>query len=217
MRYGVLGTGTVGRTIGGRLVALGHEVTMGSRQAGGGPATAWVAAHGERARQGTFADAADAGDLVVNATAGIASVDAVLAAGADRLAGKVLVDIANPLDFSAGMPPAVRASTTDSLAERIQAAVPGARVVKALNTMTAAVMVDPASLPGRHTVFVAGDDPAAKAEVGGLLAAFGWPPADVLDLGGIAAARGLELFLPFWLQVMGATGTPHFNIAVVRA
>lgn len=218
MRYGVLGTGTAGRTIGGALVARGHEVTLGSRRAGGDVATAWVAeqrGRDGRAAEGTFADAAAASELAVNATAGAGSVDAVTSAAA-QLDGTVLVDVANPLDFSGGLPPEVLASTRGSLAERIQAAVPGARVVKALNTMNAAVMVDPASLPGPHTVFVAGDDAAAKADVAAFLGELGWPAQDVLDLGGLASARGLELYLPFWLQIMAATGSPHFNIAVVR-
>lgn len=216
MRIGVLGTGTVGRAIGGRLVGLGHEVTMGSRAAGGQAATAWVAETGEEAHEGTFADSAAFGELVVNATAGVASLEALSQAGAANLAGKVLVDVANPLDFSRGMPPTLTIANTDSLGERIQAAFPEARVVKTLNTVSMELGVDPGRVPGRHNLFVAGNDSLAKAEVVGLLESFGWPREAVLDLGDISAARGLEMYLPLWLRIMGATGSPTFNIAVRR-
>lgn len=216
MKVGVLGTGAVGRTIASSLVGLGHEVAMGSRRAGNEKAVEWVAEAGTGAREGSFADAAAFGELVVNATAGAASLAALEAAGAGNLAGKVLIDVANPLDFSAGMPPTLAVCNTDSLGEQIQRAFPDARVVKALNTMTAAVMVDPAAVPGSHTVFVCGDDPAAKERVTALLAELGWRPEDVMDLGAIDAARGMEMYLPLWLRMFGATGTARFNIAVLR-
>jgi len=162
----------------------------------------------------TFADCAAFGELVVNATAGVASLEALSQAGAPNLAGKVLVDVANPLDFSGGRPPTLTIANTDSLGERIQAAFPEARVVKALNTVAMEVGVDPGRVPGRHNLFVAGNDPAAKAEVVGLLEGFGWPRDDILDLGDISAARGLEMYLPLWLRILGATGVHHFNIAV---
>src|SRR4051794_12624463 len=137
MRIGVLGTGVVGRTLAGKLVELGHEVRMGSRQAGNEVALEWVQSAGENASEGAFADAAQFGELVINATAGGASLEALGAAGAENLAGKVLVDVANALDFSGGPPPLVGVSIDDSLGERIQAAFPETRVVKALNTMNA--------------------------------------------------------------------------------
>ena len=217
MRFGVLGTGMVGRTLAGKLVSLGHEVTMGSRQAGNPNAVAWAREAGERAREGSFADAAAVGEMIVNATAGAASLDALAGAGADNLRGKVLIDVANPLDFSAGMPPTLTVCNRDSLAEQIQRALPEARVVKALNTVNAAVMVEPSLVPGPHTLFVAGDDPEAKREVTGLLESFGWPGEDVMDLGDISAARGTEMYLPLWLRLFGATGTGHLNVRVVTA
>lgn len=216
MRIGVLGTGMVGKTIGTKLVDLGHEVRMGSRTAGNEKATAWVADVGEGASEGNFAAAAAHGELVFNCTAGAGSLDALDAAGERNLAGKLLVDVANPLDHSQGMPPSLLIANTDSLGERIQAAFPAARVVKALNTMNCEVMVDPARIPGDHAVFICGDDAGAKDELTELLGAFGWPAERVIDLGDISAARGAEMYLPLWLRIMAALGTPHFNIAIQR-
>jgi predicted dinucleotide-binding enzyme len=215
MKLAVLGTGGVGQTIGSKLVELGHEVTMGSRSADNEGARAWAQAAGSGA-QGSFADAAAAGEVVFNCTAGGASLDALEAAGAQNLAGKVLVDVANPLDFSQGMPPTLSVCNDDSLGERIQAAHPDAKVVKALNGVTAAVMVDPGSLSEPGTILVAGNDAGAKEEATALLRAFGWPENSILDLGGIDAARGMEMYLPLWLRIMGALDTAAFNIRVVR-
>jgi len=216
VQVGVLGTGNVGQTLAGKLVSLGHDVRMGGREAGGEPARAWVAQAGSGASEGTFADAAAFGELIVNATAGMHSLEALAAAGAERLAGKVLVDVANPLDFSAGMPPTLSVANTDSLGEQIQRAHPDARVVKALNTVTASVMVAPESVPGEHELFICGDDAAAKAQVSVLLESFGWPAASILDLGGIANARGMEMYLALWVRLLGVVGGPRFNVHVVR-
>ena len=216
MKVAVLGTGGVGQTIATKLVELGHEVTMGSRSAGNEAAAAWVEAAGAGAGHGTFAEAAAAGEIVFNCTAGTASLEALEAAGADNLEGKVLVDVSNPLDFSKGMPPTLSVCNDESLAEQIQAAHPRARVVKALNTVNAAIMVDPGSLPEPTAIFVAGNDEGAKQEVGALLRAFGWPQESILDLGEIGAARGMEMYLPLWLGMMGALDTPAFNVRVVR-
>jgi predicted dinucleotide-binding enzyme len=164
---------------------------------------------------GSFADAAAHGELVVNATAGEASLDALREAGEANLAGKVLVDIANGLDFSRGMPPTLLVANTDSLGERIQRAFPAVRVVKALNTMNALLMVNPRQLAdGDHTVFLCGDDPEAKALVTRLLTELGW--RDVIDLGDLTAARATEMVLPIWLRLTGTLQTPAFNFKVVR-
>jgi len=216
MKVGIFGTGGVGRTIGSRLVELGHEVRMGSRTADNETATAWAGGAGERASHGTFADAAAFGELLVNATSGGASVEAIGAAEAADLDGKVLLDIANPLDFSNGFPPTLSIKDTDSLAETIQRAFPGLRVVKSLNTMTADVMVHPGSLSSSHDVFVSGDDAGAKAAVVDLLQALGWPESDIIDLGDLSTARGAEMYLPLWLRLMTALGTPAINVKVVR-
>jgi predicted dinucleotide-binding enzyme len=211
VRFGVLGTGTVGLTIATKLVALGHEVNMGSRAAGNEKATAWVESAGEGASEGSFADAASFGEIVFNCTAGAHSLAVLEAAGRESLAGKIIVDVALPLDFSRGMPPSLGVCNTDSLGEQIQRAFPDARVVKTLNTMNAAVMTEPVG----GEVFVCGDDADAKREVTALLVTFGWPAEHVVDLGVISAARGTEMYLPLWLSLYGALGTGQFNIAIV--
>jgi len=216
MRIGVLGTGMVGQALGTRLVETGHEVMMGSRSAGNEKAVAWVQAAGGAAGEGSFADAAAFGEVLVNATGGLVSIEALTSAGEDNLAGKVLLDVSNPLDFSDGFPPTVVHEDGRSLGEQIQAAFPDVRVVKALNTMNADVMVHPRALAGLHSVFLAGDDADAKALARGLLRGFGWEDDEVIDVGGIAASRGLELYLPLWLSLLGSFGTPSFNVAVVR-
>lgn len=216
MRIGVLGTGIVGTTIGAKLVELGNDVRMGSRSRDNHRAAAWASEVGERASTGTFADAAEHGELVFNCTAGAASLDALGAAREENLAGKLLVDVSNPLDFSREGLPTLFVCNADSLGERIQAAFPAARVVKTLNTVNCEVMVDPGKVPGEHVVFVSGDDPGAKAEATALLEGFGWSAQRVIDLGDISTARGPEMYLPLWLRLMGAIGTPEFNVAVAR-
>ncbi len=216
MRIAVIGTGTVGQTVGSRLVGLGHQVVMGSRTRDNERAAQWVTSSGEGTGQGTFADAASFGEMVVNATTGAASLDALTAAGPENLAGKVLLDIANPLDFSHGMPPSLTVCNTDSLGEQIQRSFPQARVVKSLNTMNARVMVDPASVAGPHDVFLSGNDADAKVQVRELLREFGWPDDSIVDLGDITTARGVEMYLPLWLRLYGVVGNAPFNIRVAR-
>jgi 8-hydroxy-5-deazaflavin:NADPH oxidoreductase len=217
MRIAVLGTGEVGRAIAGKLVEAGHEVTMGSRSAANESAMAWAAGAGARARHGTFADAAAAAELVFNCTGGGVALEALRAAGADNLDGKIVVDVSNPLDFSQGRPPILSVCNTTSVAEQIQQEFPLARVVKTLNTVNNRVMVEPRLLGGAHNLFICGDDGEAKDVVRVLLESFGWPRAAVLDLGDVTAARGMEMYIPLWLRLMGAVGGADFNIAIVRA
>lgn len=216
MKIGVLGTGLVGSTIGTKLVSLGHEVRMGSRTTTNEKATAWVAtarAHGH-ASQGTFADAAAFGEILFNCTGGSVALAALEAAGPKNLSRKILIDLSNALDFSKGMPPTLSVCNTDSIGEQIQRAFPEVRVVKTLNTVNCALMIDPASLPGEHDLFVSGNDPAAKAQVVEILKGwFGWKT--VIDLGDITTARGPEMFLALWVRLMGSLQTPTFNIHVV--
>lgn len=213
MHIGVLGTGVVGQTIGARLVGLEHDVMMGARAADNEKVLGFASRTGGQA--GTFREAARHGDIVFNCLRGDAALD-VLTAASGELEGKILVDVSNPLDFSRGVPPALTVSNTDSLAEMIQRGLPETSVVKTLNTMNAAIMVDPARIPGPHAVFVSGNDRRAKGKVMDLLRSFGWRDNQILDLGDIASARGPEQFLPLWLRLWGALGTGEFNIAVMR-
>ena len=226
MRFGILGTGVVGKTIAARLDGMGHEVIIGTRNPeettsraepdayGNPPFGAWQEEHPE-VKLATFSKAAAHGEMVVNATSGVVSLEALELAGEDNLNGKVLVDISNPLDFSQGMPPILSVSNTDSLGEQIQRRFSEARVVKTLHTMNADLMVDPAQLAeADHTVFVCGDDAEAKQAVTELLRSFGW--TDIVDLGDITAARGTEMLMPIWLRLFGALQKPIFNYKIVR-
>ena len=215
MRFAVLGTGRVGPTIASKLVALGHEVTMGSRDASNERAAAWVAQAGATAAAGTFADAAAFGDIVINATEGMHALDAMQTCGAEPLSGKVVIDVSNPLDFSAGFPPRLTHCGDDSIGEQIQRAFPDARVVKTLNTMNCEVMVDPSLAPGGN-VFVSGNDPDAKLQTRALLRSFDWPDNDIVDIGDITSARGAEAYVLLWVRLMQTEGTPRFNIRIVR-
>jgi len=227
MRIGVLGTGIVAQTLSGKLSELDHDVAMGTRDVAAllartelafGQTETFAVWHQQRPkiRVGTFAESTVHGEMVINATAGSASLEALAAAGGANLSGKVLLDAANPLDFSQGLPPSLTVVNRDSLGEQIQRAYPQARVVKALNTVNASVMVEPRALAdGNHDIFMCGDDADAKAVVGDLLTnGFGW--RQVIDLGGISAARGMEMCLPLWVELMGALGTPTFNFKIVR-
>ncbi len=215
MKIGVLGTGSVGTTIGSKLVALGHEVRMGARSAGNEKAQAWAKQAGGNASAGSFADAASFGEILFNCTLGSGSLEALEQAGERNLAGQVLVDVSNPLDFSKGMPPSLTVCNTDSLGEQLQRAFPSAKVVKALNHMSAALMVQPSLIEGEHDVLIAGNDAGAKGEVARLLREwFGWK--SVIDLGNITAARGLEGYTLLWGRLWGALQTGDFNIKIMR-
>ena len=226
MKIAVLGTGMVGRTIAGALAGLGHDVVIGTRDPqatlartepdmmGTAPFAQWHAAN-TGIGVAAFADAATGAELIVNATNGAGSLAALSAAGSGNLAGKVVMDISNPLDFSRGMPPSLNPVNTDSLGEQIQRSFPEAKVVKTLNTMNAHVMVDPARVAGGdHSVFVSGNDADAKAAVTAILKGFGH--RDVIDLGDITSARGAEMILPIWLRIWGALGTGEFNFKIAR-
>lgn len=215
MRIAVLGTGAVGPTLGTGFARLGHDVRLGSRTADNPKGTAWAAEVGGTAETGTFADVAAWAEVVVNATNGATSVE-MLSGIADALSGKVLVDVANVLDFSGGFPPLVGVAADDSLGEQIQRALPDTFVVKTLNTLNGDLMLDPAALSGPSDVFLAGEDGAAEDLVRGLLVEAGWLPENIHDLGGISASRGTELWLALWTRLMAPIGSPSFNLHIVR-
>ncbi|MCH0562522.1 MULTISPECIES: NADPH-dependent F420 reductase [unclassified Streptomyces] len=216
MRYAVLGTGEVGRTLGGRLVELGHEVTLGSRTKDNPVALEWARNAGDGAAAGSFAEAAAAGEVVFNAVGGQVALAALEAAGTRNLEGKVLIDVSNPLVFEGGQLH-LSPVESDSVGEQIQRAFPLTRVVKTLNTVNCRVMVDPGRVPGEHVVFVCGADDAAKEQVTALLGEFGWPAGRVLDLGGIREARAVEMWLPLWIDLFRTIGHADFNLELRRA
>lgn len=215
MKIAVLGTGEVGRRLASILVGLQHSVTLGSRTADNAVATEWARETG--GSHGTFADAAAASELVINATSGTASLAALTAAGAANLSGKVLVDVSNSLDFSDGFPPKLVVPEAGSVAEELQHAFPAARVVKTLNTMNNKTMVDPGRIPGRHNVFLSGDDESAKADVAALLKAFGWTDSQIIDLGALNTARSTEPLVLLWVHLSRALGTDEINYAVATS
>ena len=226
MNIAIIGSGIVGQTLGGKLAEKGHDVVLGTRDSknldekrGYGDSLAeWLAKSGENASVATFEEAAKHGEVVINATAGTASLKALQAAKEANLNNKILIDVANPLDFSKGMPPTLTVCNTDSLGEQVQRAFPEAKVVKALNTVNASVMVAPEKVgQGDHVIFVCGDDREARTQVACYLHDwFGWKNDSIVDLGGIEAARGTEMLLPLWIRLMGALGTPMFNFRIVR-
>ena len=220
MNIGVLGTGVVGETIATALTEKGYNVRMGSRSANNEKAAAWVKKSNDHATQGDFNDAAAFGDIVFLCLNGEHALDAVRSIDADSINGKIVIDVTNPLDFSKGMPPGLieGLNTSTSLGEEIQKALPGAKVVKTFNTVNCNVMVNPKLVNnGDHTLFICGNDADAKNKVKHFLVdTFGWKPESLLDIGGIQSARGAEAYVPFWVMIMQATGSPMFNIKVVK-
>jgi hypothetical protein len=227
IKIGILGTGVVGRTIAAKLAELGHDVMIGTRDvartmasADPGPTnqppfSAWLGQN-SGVRLGSYEESARGAEVVINATNGVGSLDALHQSGEANLNGKILVDISNPLDFSKGMPPTLSVCNTDSLGEQIQREFPEVKVVKTLNTVTASLMVNPRQLAeGEHHIFLSGNDSMAKSQVSGWLESwFGWK--HILDLGDITSARGAEMYLPLWLRLWGSLGTGLLNVQVVK-
>jgi predicted dinucleotide-binding enzyme len=230
MKIAIIGTGVVGKTIASKLVELSHNVMIGTRNVsekmastekdiyGNPPFSEWLKSN-SKVRLGSFAEAAAFGELVVNATNGGNSVTALILAGAKNLAGKVLIDIANPLDFSNGMPPRLLQglNNTNSLGEEIQKTFPDTMVVKTLNTMWCGLMINPNLIgKGDHVNFISGNSEEAKTRVKKLLNELGWSDKNILDLGDITGARGTESLLSLWLRVNGVIKTGAFNFRIVR-
>ncbi|MFT3893984.1 MAG: NAD(P)-binding domain-containing protein [Anaerolineales bacterium] len=216
MKIGVLGTGTVGMTIASKLVHLGHEVMMGSRDVDNPKAVAWAKDEGgQHAMFGNFANAASFGEIIFNCTLGSASLDALTLAGADNLKGKILIDTSNPLDYSTDNW-SLTVCNTDSLGEQIQREFPEALVVKSLNTINADVMVNPNRLSEMTDVFVSGNDPDAKATVIKILREwFGWK--HIIDLGDITTSRAAEAYVLLWRSFRKVVSSYQFNIKLVRS
>jgi 8-hydroxy-5-deazaflavin:NADPH oxidoreductase len=217
MQIGILGSGVTGQTVGSKLIHLGHEVMLGSRQEANPKLVVWAKEEAsQHALYGTFRDAAKFGEIVFNCTKGSASIDALMSAGAENLKGKILIDTANPYDTDSADIWTLTICNDDSLGEEIQRLFPEARVVKTLNTVNANVMVAPEKLQEKTSVFVSGDDIEAKAAVVRILKEwFGWK--DVIDLGGIMTARSVEMYIMLWHSLRTVVPSSRFNIKVVTS
>jgi predicted dinucleotide-binding enzyme len=213
MKIGILGTGMVGEALGTKFAQLGHDVKMGSRTANNESAVKWARAAGSKASQGTFADAADFGEMVFLCLKGAVFLEIARTLAPSALAGKVVVDVSNPLDFSGGTL-SLSICNTNSLGEEVQKVVPSAKVIKTLNIVNCDVMVEPAK-GGNPTMLVCGNDAQAKQQVTSLLQTMGW--RDIIDLGDITKSRGTEMLLPLWLNLFGLFGSPAFGFKVVRS
>jgi 8-hydroxy-5-deazaflavin:NADPH oxidoreductase len=230
MKISIIGTGTVGQTIASKLIELGYDVMLGTRNVkeklaskekdgyGNPPFSEWHYAN-PKVRLGSFEESAAFGEIIFNATQGGSSIAALMLAGANNLSGKILVDISNPLDFSKGMPPSLLPgmNNTNSLGEEVQKTFPEAKVVKTLNTMWCGLMVNPRMIGGGdHINYLAGNDSGAKEDIKKILNQFGWKDEHLLDLGDITGARATESILPIWIRVMGTIKTGVFNFRLVR-
>ena len=226
MKISVLGTGIVGQTIAAKLSQLGHQVFMGTRnplqtiqnkepnRMTGVIFNDWYQINSEIELL-PFGEVAKNTDLVVNASSGKTTISTLEMVGEENLAGKILIDIANPLDFSNGFP-SINPVNNDSLGEQIQRRFPNIKVVKSLSTMNAHVMVNPDSVNGDHNVFISGNDKEAKVVVGNLLKSIGWKHNSIIDLGDITSARGVEMLLPLWIRLYTKLGHPNFNFHIQK-
>ena len=212
MKVGVLGSGQVAKALGAGFARHGHDVMLGSRSPE--KLAEWAPEAGAGVSTGTFAEAAAFGELVVLAVLGSAAEDVLDLAGAENLAGKVVIDTTNPLDHSGDGPPGLFVGFDDSLGERVQRRIRDSRVVKAFNTVGNAYMVDPDLPGGPPTMMIGGDDPAAKATVTEILEDFGW---EVSDLGGIDASRVLEPVCIAWVRHGIASGSWDHAFRILSA
>ena len=229
MKISVLGTGDVGQTLAKKFIETGHEVMIGTRDVqetltrksvrqGSAPFSEWHESN-KKVQLGTFQESAAFGEIVINATNGANSLNALDLAGEETLAGKILIDLSNPLDFSKGMPPSLLEGlhNTNSLGEEIQKEFPQAKVVKTFNTMWCGLMINPGMLDGgNHINYISGNDNNAKVRVKDLLKEIGWKEENIIDLGDISAARATESVLPIWVRLMGVIGTGAFNFKIVK-
>lgn len=227
MKIGIMGTGIVAQTLGAKIMKKGHDVMFGTRDVartlqrsepdpmGNPPFAQWLQKH-SRAKLESFRDAAGFGEVIINATAGVASLAALNQAGEENLKGKILMDVANPLDLSQGLPPTFTVCNSDSLGEQIQKAFPETKVVKTLNTVNCRLMVNPALIPGDHHIFVSGNDEEAKRQVSDYLSNwFGWKKKNIIDLGDITTSRGTEMALALWIRLVNVLQTPILNYHIV--
>lgn len=203
MKVGVLGSGEVGQALGRGFASRNHEVLLGTRSPRSEKVQAWVA-EGEGRSGGTFAEAAAFGELIVLATLGLAAEEALELAGPEELAGKVVIDATNPLEYLDDGSVRLAFGFDDSLGERVQRKLPEAKVVKAFNTVGNPYMIDPELPGGPPTMLICGNDAAAKETVSLLCEEFGWEPA---DLGPIERSRALEEVAMAWVYYGVVSGS----------
>jgi len=230
MKVAIFGTGNVGQTFAERFISLGHEVMMGTRNVeqtlkregnnnnGGSIFKNWISQNGQ-VKLGTYAEVSKFGDVVLNALSGGATLETFKSIAERDMKDKIIIDIANPLDFSQGFPPSLiqGLNNTNSLGEELQKIVPYAKVVKTLNTMYCGIMVNPAMInQGNHINYLCGNDEEAKTKVKSILNSLGWKNENLLDLGDITNARGTESVLLIWTRIYRATQNGAFNLAIVK-
>jgi len=215
-KIGILGTGMVGTEIGTKLIELGYEVKIGSRSDTNKNALEWVSQNGSQATTGTFDDAAEFGEIIFLCVKGNATLSVIKSLQSKSVNGKTIIDITNPLDFSKGMPPFLipEYANTNSLGEEVQKALKDANVVKTLNMVNCKVMINPIRTGEEPTMFISGNNENAKSQVIKILKQFGWK--DIIDLGDIVNARGMEMLLPLWLDILGKTNNPDFGFKIVK-
>jgi len=216
MNIAILGTGMVGATVGKKLTDLGYKVMMGSRTSDNEKALAWVKKCGANASAGKFSEAAAFGEIIFLCTNGAVTIEVIGLSGKENFNGKTVIDITNPLDFSKGMPPTLLPglSNTNSLGEEVQKTLPDAKVVKTLNTVNCEIMIAPDKLSEETSIYISGNETAAKEKVTEILRSFGWK--SIIDLGDISTARGTEMILPLWIRLWGTLKTGHFNFKIVK-
>lgn len=211
MHFAILGTGDVGKALAHGLHRHGHTITMGTRDPAAGKLDDWLAQH-DGIRLATFADAAAVADAAILAV-GWGAAEAVCHAIAPHVADRLVIDVTNPLASSGDGPPILAVAGDDSGGEQVQRWLPHAKAVKCWNIVGNPHMVDP-DLDGAPTMFIAGDDSSAKAQVTDVLAQVGWP--DTVDLGGMDSSRYLEPLAMVWIRTYFATGSGDMAIGLVR-
>lgn len=217
MKIGILGTGQVGNLIGSRLIENGHQVMIGGREANNERGLAFLKNNSENASYGTFEEASFFGEIIFNATNGRFALDALKLCNTD-FEGKIIIDVANPLDFSTKPPTLIpEFANTNSIGESIQNLFPKAKVIKTLNTLGMALAVNPKQLnDGDHSVFVAGNDENAKIKTKTLLTEFGWNVENLNDIGDITASRAMESYLILMIRLSMSLNIPMLNIKVIK-
>jgi 8-hydroxy-5-deazaflavin:NADPH oxidoreductase len=222
MRVTILGTGNVGQTLAEKFIAKGHHVTLGTRNveetSNREKFKEWQTSNSTVVIE-EMNKAVSSGEIVINALNGAATLPVFAAIEANNLNNKIVIDVANPLDFSKGFPPTLSEGliNNNSLGEALQVLIPNARVVKTLNTMWCGLMLNPTMInEGNHINFMCGNDEDAKSKVVALLNEFGWNNENILDLGDITNARGTEAYLLLWTRVYAATQNGAFNLQIVK-